>query len=179
MSSGHTSPARTAEHSPKRFLPLLTAVLAVTVDALPLPDAAPDGVAPLFTLAVLFYWALYEPALLTPAGTFGLGLLFDLLSGMPPGHSATAFLAARLLLSPGQPSLRAQPFAVVWFCFALAAAVVEALRWFLACLWWQHLFDPTPVLDEYLLTLASWPAVSYLLSRVRTALPRPRYGDGI
>lgn len=179
MTSGHTSLARTAEHSPKRFLPLLTAVLAVTIDALPLPNAAPDGVAPLFTLAVLFYWALFEPALLTPASTFGMGVLFDLLSGMPAGHSATAFLGARLLLGPGQPYLRAQPFAVVWFCFALAAAVVEALRWLLACLWWQHLFDPAPVFDEYLLTLLSWPAVCYLLSRVRSALPRPRYGDRI
>jgi len=179
VTAGLAPPARTAEHSPKRHLPLLTAVLAVTLDALPVPTAAPGSVAPLFTLAVLFYWALWEPALLTPTGTFATGLLFDLVAGMPPGHSATAFLGARLMLGPGRPYLRAQPFAVIWFCFGLAAALVEGLRWLLACLWWQHLFAPTPALDEYLLTLASWPAISYLLSRVRARLPRPRYGDRI
>ena len=165
------------DHSPRRYLPLLTAIVAVTVDALPLPTAAPGNVAPLFTLCVLFYWALWEPRLLTPAGTFATGLLYDLLCGMPAGHSALAFVATRLLLGPRYAYLRVQPFAIIWLCFALAAALVEWLRWLLACLWWWHLFPVLPVLAEYLLTVASWPLVSYLLFWVRAALPRPRYGE--
>lgn len=176
--TGPLSPAtRTAEHSPRRHLPLLTALLAVGLDVLPLPTAAPDGVAPLLTLAVLFYWTLWEPELMTPFRTFVVGLLLDLLAGMPLGLSATAFLAARLVLAPSQRFLRAQPFVVIWLCFATTAAVVELLRWALASMWWTHLFSPTPVVDELLLTVAVYPLVSWLLSAVRVRLPRPRYGN--
>lgn len=171
--------AAAAEHSPKRHLPFVTALFAVVVDVLPLPSAAPTAVAPLFTVCVLFYWTLFEPALMSPLRTFLVGLLFDLFSGLPPGHSATPFLGPRLLLAPSQPSLRAQPFAVIWVCFAFAAALVELLRWTLSVAWWGTLFSPTPVLDELLLTIAVYPAISYLLSRVRARLPRPRYGDRV
>lgn len=179
MSGAMLAGARAAEHSPRRFLPLMSALVAVTVDVLPLPSAAPGAVAPLLTLAVLFYWTLWEPALMSPFSLFLVGLWFDLLAGMPPGHSATAFLGARLLLVPSQPCLRAQPFAVIWFCSALSAALVEALRWLISVAWWGRLFAPTPLLDELLLTIAVYPAVSYLLSKLRERLPRPRYGTGV
>ncbi len=162
----------------RRSLPAATGVLAVVADAAPLPDAAPDAVAPFLLVIVVFYWTLHAPELMTPLVTFLLGLLFDALVGGPLGLTALALLLARGLLASRQRALMAQPAAVLWASFAIAAAAVDTVRWLLATLYWLHLFRVEPVAAELALTVLSYPLLAWLLGRVRGMVPRTRHVSG-
>ncbi len=162
----------------RRSLPALTGVLAVIADAAPLPDPAPQAVAPFLLVIVVFYWTLHAPELMTALVTFLLGLLFDALVGGPLGLTALALLLARGLLVSRQRGLVAQPGPVLWASFAIAAAAVEALRWLLSSLYWLHPFRIEPLAAELALTVLAYPFLAWALARVRWLLPRVRYVPG-
>jgi hypothetical protein len=42
----------------------------------------------------------------------------------------------------------------------------------LSCLWWGHLFALQPTLLELLVTMALYPAASWLLGRIHNQIPR-------
>ncbi|MCB1882440.1 MAG: hypothetical protein KDG89_00350 [Geminicoccaceae bacterium] len=162
----------------RRFLPLATAVVAVLVDLMPLPSAAPLAVAPLTTLCVLFFWSVYQPKLLGPPSIFGVCLFLDAAAGLPLGLTALAALLARALLGGRHVLLQAYGFPVLWGCFMLAAAAVLSLRWALACLSWWHLFAFEPILVEILLTVAAYPLISWLLGGMQPWLRGRRHASG-
>ncbi len=159
----------------RRSLPAVTGLLAVIADAAPLPDPAPETVAPFLLVIVVFYWTLHAPELMTPLVTFLLGLSFDALVGGPLGLTALALLLARGLLVRGQRGLVAQPGPVLWASFAVAAAAVEAFRWLLATLYWLHPFRFEPLATELALTVLAYPLLARALARVRTMIPRTRH----
>ncbi len=162
----------------RRALPALTGVAAVIADAAPLPDPAPDAVAPFLLVIVVFYWSLHAPELMTPLVIFLLGLLFDALVGGPLGLTAFALLLARALLGARQRGLVAQPGPVLWASFAIAAAAVEALRWLLASAYWLRAFRLEPLAAELALTVLAYPLLAWGLARIRTMIPRTRYVSG-
>jgi hypothetical protein len=49
---------------------------------------------------------------------------------------------------------------------------MELARWLLACAWWGRLFPLQPVVLSLLLTVALYPLVSLLLTRVHNQVPR-------
>jgi rod shape-determining protein MreD len=154
----------------RRLAPLLTGLLAVLVDLLPLPNPAPETLAPLTTVCVIYFWTLYRPDLMSPLAVFIIGLVLDAVGGMPLGLTALSFLIVRSVLLTGQGFLMAQPFLVIWGCFVLVVVAAGAVRWLLASLWWGHLFSIEPALLETVLTVAIYPVVGWLLARVHQHL---------
>ena len=162
----------------RRLAPLLTGLLGVLVDLLPLPNPAPETLAPLTTVCVIYFWTLYRPDLMTPLAVFVIGLALDAVGGMPLGLSALSFLIVRSVLLTGQRFLMAQPFVVIWACFALMVTAVGAVRWLLASLWWGHLFAFQPILLEAVLTVAIYPVIGWLLARVHHHLSMALHAAG-
>ena len=162
----------------RRFVPVATALVAVVVDLMPLPSAAPLAVGPLTTLCVLFFWCIYQPQLLGPLSIFGVCLLLDAAAGLPLGLTALAALLGRALLGSRHTLLQAYGFPVVWGCFMLAATLVLSLRWALACLAWWHLFAYRPILIEILLTIVVYPLIAWPLGALQPWLRGRRHAPG-
>jgi rod shape-determining protein MreD len=162
----------------RRAVPLLTVLLATLVDLLPLPDASPQGLAPLVTLAVVFFWTVHRPDLMTPLIVAAAGLLFDALAGLPLGLTALALLVARTLAASPDPVQKDGQALLAWGSFLLVATAALGLRWVVACAWWGHAFALRPVLFELLLTVAVYPLVGGLLARLRRVLPVIRHAPG-
>lgn len=158
--------ARLIEQTVRRSAPLITGLVAVLLDLLPLPNPAPQSLAPFCTVGVFYFWTLYRPDLMTPAAAFLIGLVLDAVGGMPLGLTSLALLLVRSLLLTGQRFLVAQPFAVIWACFVLVAGAVAAVRWAMTSLWWGHIFAVRPVIMEAALTVAIYPVLALILSRV-------------
>ena len=159
----------------RNALPVASAILAVLVDALALPTALP---APLLTLAVVMFWAIHRPALLGAAWTCVLAIALDMLTGVPPGLTATALLLARHLLpGPARPP-EGHPFFVLWLRVTLTIVAAETIRWAIACLYWQHGFAPMPLVHEAALTAAAWPLVTMLLEPLASLLPPDEHAPG-
>ena len=158
-----------------RLLPLATVLLAVVLDLLPLPNTSPQSLTPFFTVCVFAYWALVSPELMSPAVTFAVGFLLDAAGGLPLGLTSLALLVVRGALLTGQRILAAQPFPVMWACFVAAALAVELVRWLVASGFWGRLLPLQPVLFQACLTIAFYPVVNAILSRLRHHVPGPAY----
>lgn len=153
-------------------LPLVTGLLAVLVDVLPVQGTGMESVGSFTTLAVVYFWSLYRPELFSITATFLSGLVYDALTGLPLGASSLVLLLVRQLIVTQQRFFLARSFPVIWACFLLLAPVAVLSRWLLVCLWWGTLFPLGPVLVELLLTLALYPMVSWLLGRLHGIIPR-------
>ncbi|MEZ5824424.1 MAG: rod shape-determining protein MreD [Geminicoccaceae bacterium] len=161
-----------------RLLPALTCILALYADLLPLPSPAPDAAMPSLLLCVIFYWTIYRPDLLGILWIFALAMLLDGIAGLPLGLSAFVFLVVRNLLMPRERFLATTSFIVIWASFVIAATAVLGLRWFVACVWYGHLFELRPVVLELALTVAAYPIVGYVLSSTRDFLPKASHVSG-
>ena len=133
-------PGGLVDNSLRHAAPLLTGIVAVCIDVLPLPNPAPNSLAPFLTVCVVYFWTVYRPDLLSPWAVFALGLALDAVAGLPLGLTALALLLARGVLLSGQRFLLAQPFVVVWACFVPIVLLVAALRWASASLFWGRAF---------------------------------------
>lgn len=162
----------------RRAVPFLTAVLAVLVDMLPVPSAAPSALAPLTTVAVVFFWSMHRPDLMTPVAAAGAGILFDALAGLPLGLTGLALLLTRALAAAPDPILHDRPALLVWGSFLLVAAAALLLRWLVASVWSLQLFALRPVLFELALTVAVYPLVAALMGRVALAVLGRRHASG-
>ena len=173
MSRAATSRAATyrlIDQTLRQLAPVLTGFAAVLVDLLPLPNPAPQSLAPFTTVCVFYFWTLYRPDLMTPLAAFLIGIVLDAAGGLPLGLTSLSLLLVRSLLLTGQRFLLAQPFAVIWACFVLVAVAVAAARWALASLWWARMFAMHPVLVETALTAAVYPLIGLLLAKLHQHL---------
>ena len=168
-------PSHTFGQLVRSLLPLLTALLAVVLDLLPIPSSAPHSLFPFMTVCVFAYWTLVAPELMTPLATFVVGLVLDAAGGLPLGLTAFALLIARSALLTGERFLAAQPFPVLWGCFVLVALAVELVRWLVACLYWERVLAVEPVLFQTCLTVATYPVVSAVLSRLHQHVILPAH----
>jgi rod shape-determining protein MreD len=159
----------------RALVPAATALLAIMVDALPVPAPGLESVASFSTLCVVYFWSLYRPDLFTTMVTFLTGLVYDALVGLPLGVSSLMLLLVRNLMVTQQRFFLARSFPVIWACFLLLAPAALLVRWLLVSLWFGTLFPLPPVIVELLLTLALYPVASWLLGRIHNRIPRVIY----
>jgi rod shape-determining protein MreD len=146
--------------------------MLLTASVLPLhiPDYA--AVAPLLALAGVYYWTIYRPELLPPVAVFVAGVVFDLLSGAPLGVTPLLLLLARAVVMSQRRFFVNRLFPFVWCGFTLVAAAAIAFLWALGGLIEGTMLDMRAAILQWVLTVASFPAASYLLMRVqRNFLP--------
>lgn len=158
--------------------PLLTGLAAALLDLLPLPDAAPQSLAPFFTICVVYFWTVYRPDLLTPLAVFVIGVALDAAGGQPLGLTALSLLIVRGVLMSRQRFLLRQPFPIVWACFLLVVVGVAAVRWLLASVFWGRLLPFEPALLEAGLTFAIYPLIGWLLARLQRRLVAQLHAPG-
>jgi len=159
--------ARRREWSAGRLIPTLTILALALLSVLPLrfPDYA--AVAPLLALAGLYYWTIYRPDLLPPVAIFGCGVVLDLLSGAPLGVTALVLLLSRVVVLPQRRFFVDRLFPFVWGGFTLLAAAAIAFLWLLGGLLESAMLDMRAAALQWVLTVATFPCVSYLLMRTQ------------
>jgi rod shape-determining protein MreD len=160
---------RRREWSLVRFVPMLTIVGLALLSVLPLrfPDYA--AVAPLLALAGLYYWTIYRPDLLPPVAVFLCGLVLDLMSGAPLGVGALVFLLTRAAVLPQRRFFVDRLFPFVWGGFTLLAAGAIAFLWLRGSVLEGVMLDMRAATLQWVLTVAAFPAVAYLLMRAQRA----------
>ena len=84
-----------------------------------------------FMSMIIYYWAIYRPTLIPPLLVFIIGIVLDLLGGLPVGLNAFIFLTLRQIISDQRLFLMGQPFIVIWLVFAVVSTVVLLFQWVL------------------------------------------------
>jgi rod shape-determining protein MreD len=80
----------------RRYVPIISTILACLFSVLPIITAAP--VVPDFAFLVLLAWRLLRPEMWSALTAIGLGLLNDLIAGHPVGQSVALCTATFLLM---------------------------------------------------------------------------------
>jgi len=153
--------------------PLATVVAAVLLDLLWIPVPGFNAVAPAFPVMTVYCWAVWRPQSLPYFGIFAAGLIEDLIRGTPLGTGALALLVAQGFVWAQQRLLSSRSFEVLWLGFAVTALISAAATWGAIAFAYRTALSPWPGGMQYLLTIAAFPAVAFLLMRVERGLPRP------
>lgn len=154
---------------PGSLVPFATVLVCAVLAAMPVRIPGYAAVAPPFALMAVYHWILYRPALLPPLALFAGGVLLDLFTGAPLGVSALVFLLARATLMRQRKFFIGRLFPFVWAGFALLASGAIALHWALASLLNATFLDPRSAALQWVLTVAVFPAASWLLLRLQRA----------
>ena len=158
------------EWSAAQAIPPSTIVVLSILSGVPLrvPDYA--AVTPLLPLAGVYYWTIYRPEWLPPLVTFLCGLVLDLLTGAPLGVSSLLFLLARTAVFSQRRFFINRLFPFMWGGFTLLAAAAIAFLWLLGGFIEGAMLNTRAVTLQWVLTVACFPAVSYLLMRIQRRL---------
>ena len=156
-----------------RLTPFFTCVLAVLLSVTPVHVPGLAVATPAFALMAVYHWSLHRPDLLPASATFAVGLLLDLLAGTPyVGLSSLTLLVARGLVLSQRRFIAGKPFAIVWAGFLAVAAIVTALAWGLTSLLSTVSLGSRPFVFQAIVTVAGFPAISWLLAQVQRGLLR-------
>lgn len=155
---------------PGRLVPFLTTVLFAFFSVVPLNLPGFAVVMPAFALMAVFHWSVYRPDLLPLSAVFVSGLLLDLMNGTPyVGISALVFLIGRSAVMGQRKLFVNRPFAIVWLGFLVLAVAAFLLLWALVSALHGAFIDLRPFAFQAVLTVACYPAASYVLARAQRA----------
>jgi rod shape-determining protein MreD len=150
-------------------VPLALTLFMVILNVVPLRLPDYSELAPSLVLMAVFYWTVHRPDLMRPWSVFLIGLLDDVLSGAPLGVNALILLFVHWAIVAQHKAFRGQPFVIVWFGFALVALGAVVLELVLAVVVGHGLLDPLALVVQYILTLAIYPPVAFLMGRAQRA----------
>jgi len=153
-----------------RLMPTATTFFCVFATVVPLHLPGFAVVTPSFVLMAVYHWSIYRPDLLPFVATFAAGLLLDLLNGAPLGISSLVLLLARALVLSQRGVFVGHGFTVVWAGFVGLAAAAVVFEWLIVSLFYGMVLDPRPFVFQAVLTVSTYPVVSYLLVRVQRGL---------
>lgn len=145
---------------------LLVIALLFLLSAFPLPFGNLGDVRPAFLLMAVYYWSITRPENLSVAGVFFLGVLLDLLSGLPLGLNGLVFLSVQWIMRRQRKFMMGQPFRLIWAGLALVALGAGLCQWFLFALFYFSLPPVLPVLISATLTAFAFPLLVPLFAYV-------------
>ncbi len=118
---------------------------------------------PLLALMPVYFWCVVRPDLMPPWAAFVLGLLQDLLSGMPPGVWAASFVAAYAVIDRQRDTFAGLSGWAAILGFGIAALIANICAYLLVAFYFRHFPPITPMLGVLLVTVVLYmPAVLVL-----------------
>ncbi len=116
----------------RQTLPFVTAFVAALLMATQTHVPRLNSMMPMLSLGVVFFWSVHRPQLFGMGAAFVIGLLQDLVTGVPLGLGTLILLLTRAILAPQARLFLGRPFVVHWWGFILLSAAVAAVSWLVA-----------------------------------------------
>lgn len=157
------------DHTGRNLLPFAVTVLMMLLAMAPTQVPGLSALAPPLTLMAVFYWAIHRPDLLRPIVVFLIGLLQDLLSGLPLGLSALVFTLAYWAVLTQRRFFLGNSFLLLWWGFGMVAFAAAAVQWIVYSLSFVTVLTVRPVLFQAMLAIAIFPLPAWLLMRIHRA----------
>jgi rod shape-determining protein MreD len=138
-----------------RFLPLSLVIAGgIVLDLWDVPLLGIQALRLDYGLMVLFFLACYVWNTVPFLMVLALGLLFDLVIGLPFGLSVLLFLSIAWIVDAQRAYLRSQSFLVLWFVFGILCVVAAFYEWAVFSLLQGHfVFSWIPLFQKFLTIL--------------------------
>lgn len=154
----------------RHMVPFVLTLMLILLAATPTHMPGMVRVGPMLSLIAVYYWAVYRPDLMGYGSAFTLGVFEDILTGAPLGSGALTLLIATGIVVSQYKFFNGKSFAVTWWAFALVGLLAAGAKWLAVALIYGVVADLQTVAVEYLLTLALYPALGWLLARAQIYL---------
>jgi rod shape-determining protein MreD len=144
----------------RRYVPLVTTLLAILLGLFPLVVTTP--LLPDIGFLVLLTWRLLRPEIWVPVVALGLGLFDDLVSGHPLGQSMALWTSIFLAFDILDHRIDYKDFWFDWFYAAIAIFFHAAGIWYIAVLMDSH----TPfaqLLPQIGFTILAYPVMARMV----------------
>ncbi|RCK43136.1 cell shape-determining protein MreD [Thalassospira profundimaris] len=153
-------------------VPAFSVFVLLLVGLLPYSIPKLADVTPALTLMAVFFWAVNRPDLMTGFAAFMLGLIQDLLTGLPLGVSSLVFLLVQAASANQGRFFHNKAFTVMWWGFAIVAGPAFLLQWLFSSALSGALLPFVPLMISYLITAGMFPLVAWILVRIQNGLLR-------
>ena len=154
----------------RQTLPFLTAFIAALLMATQTHVPRLNSMMPMLTLGVVFFWAVHRPLLFGMGSAFVIGLMQDLITGVPLGLGTFILLLTRAGVTPQARLFLGKPLVVHWWGFILLALVAALLSWVLAAMILGVIAPIGQVLMSALLGVVVFPVVYGICSMIERLL---------
>jgi len=149
--------------------PMLLAMIATVVFAIPLRIFTLALPEPVFPLALAFAWAVIRPSVLPPFALLALGLFLDVYWGGLQGLWPMCLLAAYSAALALRRLIMGQDFLVVWAWYGAASLAAFGVGLLVMSLKAGTTPNLVPIAWQYLATLALYPFADRLIQRYEDA----------
>lgn len=139
------------------LLPVITTLLLMIVGLIPWHMPGLAVITPAFTLIAVYFWSIYQPHRLPFWVTFLIGVLQDLLLGMPVGQAALGLLLIQGLVVSQRRFFISKPFSVIWWGFAIVAPLSAVIAWAIASIVRDAFVPVLPVVAQTVVTIFLYP----------------------
>jgi len=157
--------------TPWRWLgvPMVQALVATILLAIPIRLFGLQLPEPIFAMPVVFAWAVIRPSILAPMGILIMGLFMDLFWGGAQGLWALALLIAYGILLAGRNMMAGQSRTMLWVWYGMVAAIVELTGYLFIMLDSKTMPYLPTVGWQYLATLVLFPFAYRLIDMFEDA----------
>lgn len=156
----------TLDKSARFLAPKFLAIICIIISTEPLGIVGISHFMPMFGIIFIYYWSLYYPKLFPAWFVLMLGLLEDILYGMPLGISSFSNLLLFGVVLSQRRFLMREPFWVQWCCFMLFSFCICIVKWVLAVILMHEFHSTNAALMQWLLTAASYIPMHWLFSKL-------------
>ena len=164
------SPWQTVGQTLGRMVPFGLSVLVLLLSVLPLVTPGFGRAGPMLMLLCVYYWAVREPEAMGPVSAFMLGLLQDILMGMPPGVSSLVLMLTQGVVATQQRFFLDKPFLVIWWALMLVALGAIVIKAVMVAALSGYGLAIGPLAVSYGLTLLVYPVLALVFGCVRMLL---------
>ncbi len=156
----------------RNLWPFALTILLVIVTQVPLHVTAFSPIIPSLALIAVYYWTIHRPDLMPVWAVFLIGLFQDLLGAGPMGIGILTLLAVQVMVVAQRRFFASASFFVIWLIFMLIAAGAHLLLWLLTTAYAGQVIEPSPVIFQYLVTIAIYPCLGWVFAQGQRAFLR-------
>lgn len=152
------------------IVPFACGVLSAVLANLPVSFTSGLLPPPLLALMPVYFWTLVRPDLMPPWAAFVLGLVQDLLSGMPPGVWAASFIAAYALVDRQRDSFAGLSGWAAILGFGVVALIANVCAFLLVSFYFLRIPPVTPALGLLVVTVVLYMPAVFVLGGIHRRL---------
>jgi rod shape-determining protein MreD len=158
------------------LLPVSCGLLGVLFSNLPVTLFGGLVPPPLLGFIPVYFWCLVRPDLMTPAATFAIGILQDVMSGGPPGIWTLGFVVAYAVIQRQRDAFAGLAGVAAVLGFATATLMVCAVA-YLTTAALYHVAPLGPIVAELAVTVLFYIPGAFVVGALHRRLVGPLRSD--
>ena len=177
MAFAERSQAGSALRALGRQVPLISGFFCAFLSNIPISLTGGALPPPLLALVPIYFWCLVRPDLMTPATTFAIGIVEDVLSGGAPGLWTLSFVLTYAAVARSRDSFAGLSGLGAVLGFSVAALVACTCAYAITALSFWRLPLPGPIVSELAMTVLFYVPTALVVGWLHHRLVGASRGD--